>query len=55
LTEIEVPVNDYCSSYETMAKEIREGMDEGLNEGIKEGYPLQIVWVKVNFTYLLKT
>ena len=37
LTEIEVPVNDYCSRYETMAKDIREGMDEGFNEGLREG------------------
>jgi hypothetical protein len=37
LTEIEVPVNDYCSRYETMAKDIREGIDEGFNEGLREG------------------
>ncbi|AKB18678.1 hypothetical protein [Methanosarcina sp. WWM596] len=37
MTEIEVPVNDYCSKYETMAKDIREGMDEGFNEGLSEG------------------
>lgn len=37
LTEIEVSINNYCRSYEPMAKDIREGIDEGLNEGIKEG------------------
>jgi flagellar biosynthesis/type III secretory pathway protein FliH len=37
LAELEVPIDNYCSSYEKMAKEIREGVDEGLNEGIKEG------------------
>jgi len=37
LTEIEVPLDNYCSSYETMAKEIQEGMDEGFNEGLREG------------------
>jgi hypothetical protein len=37
LTEIELPIGNYCISYETIAKEIREGVDEGLNEGIKEG------------------
>lgn len=37
LTEIEIPVNDYCSRYETMAKDVREGMDEGFNEGLREG------------------
>lgn len=37
MTEIEVTIDNYCRSYETMTNEIREGMDEGLNEGIKEG------------------
>lgn len=37
LTEIEVPIDNYCSSYESIAKDIREGIDEGLNEGIKGG------------------
>ncbi len=37
MAELEVPIDNYCSSYEKMAKEIREGVDEGLNEGIKEG------------------
>jgi hypothetical protein len=37
LTEIELPIVNYCSSYESIAKDIREGIDEGLNEGIKEG------------------
>jgi len=37
LAEIELPINNYCRSYETISKEIREGMDEGFNEGIKEG------------------
>jgi hypothetical protein len=37
LAEIEVPLDNYCSSYETMAKEIQEGMDEGFNKGLREG------------------
>lgn len=37
MTEIEVPVNDYCSKYEIMANDIREGMEEGFNEGFREG------------------
>lgn len=37
MAEIEVPIENYCRSYESIAKKIREGMDEGLNEGIKEG------------------
>lgn len=37
MTEIEVPVNDYCSEYEMMANDIHAGMDEGFNEGFREG------------------
>jgi len=37
MTDVEVSLNDYCSKYETMAKEIHEGMDEGFNEGLREG------------------
>ena len=42
LTEIETPLNDYCSSYEAMVEEIQEGIAEGFNEGliggIKQGF-----------------
>ncbi|MGB9927635.1 MAG: hypothetical protein ACPK85_04450 [Methanosarcina sp.] len=37
MTEIEISLNDYCGSYETMSKEIQEGIDEGFNEGLTEG------------------
>ena len=37
LTELEVSIDNYCSSYETMAKEIQEGVDEGFNEGLRDG------------------
>lgn len=37
MTEIVATLNDYRSSYEKMAKEIREGMNEGFNEGLVEG------------------
>ena len=37
LTEIESSLNNYCSSYEAIAKEIHEGIDEGFNEGLNEG------------------
>lgn len=37
MTEIELPINNYCRSYEMMANEIRGGIDEGFNEGLREG------------------
>ncbi|MGB9939419.1 hypothetical protein [Methanosarcina sp.] len=41
--EIEVSLNDYYSSYETMAKEIREGIDEGFDERVIEGIKQEFV------------
>ncbi len=37
LTEIDVILDDYRSSYGKTAEEIREGMDEGFSEGYREG------------------
>ncbi|WP_440956044.1 hypothetical protein ACSAZK_03570 [Methanosarcina sp. Mfa9] len=35
--EIEASLDGYCFSYETMVKEILEGIDEGFREGLREG------------------
>ena len=37
MTEIDVILNDYSSSYGKTAEEIREGIDEGFSEGYREG------------------
>jgi len=37
LTEIEASLDGYCRSYETVVKDILEGMDEGFSEGLREG------------------
>ncbi|MFY1112556.1 MAG: hypothetical protein AB3K77_12855 [Methanosarcinaceae archaeon] len=37
MTEIEASLDNYCRSYETVVKDILEGMDEGFNEGLREG------------------
>jgi hypothetical protein len=36
-------LNSYCSSYEKIAKDIREGIDEGFSEGLRESMKLGFV------------
>jgi hypothetical protein len=43
LAGIEELLNIYCSSYEKIAKDIREGMEEGFSEGIRESMKLGFV------------
>lgn len=37
LAGIEDPLNSFCSSYEKLARDIREGIEEGFSEGLREG------------------
>ena len=37
LVGIGISLDGYCSSYEKIAKDIREGIDEGFSEGLREG------------------
>lgn len=43
LAEIENPLNNFCSSYEELAREIREGIEEGFKEGLNEGIKLGFI------------